>query len=97
MNEPTFTISNLGMYEVSRFTAILNPPQVAILATGAAEQRAIVIDGVVVPGTVMAMTLSADHRAIDGVVAGRFLAMVRHGLEAPSGLKWGTDISLPRR
>ena len=92
MNAPTFTISNLGMYEVSRFTAIVNPPQVAILATGAAEQRAIVVDGVVVPGTVMAMTLSADHRAIDGVVAGRFLAMVRHGLEAPSGLKWGTEI-----
>ena len=92
MNEPTFTISNLGMYEVSRFTAILNPPQVAILATGAAEQRAIVVDGLVVPGTVMAMTLSADHRAIDGVVAGRFLAMVRHGLETPSGLKWGTEI-----
>jgi len=77
---------------VSRFTAILNPPQVAILATGAAEQRAIVVDDLVVPGTVMAMTLSADHRAIDGVVAGQFLAMVRRGLESPSGLKWGTEI-----
>jgi pyruvate dehydrogenase E2 component (dihydrolipoamide acetyltransferase) len=92
MNQPTFTISNLGMYEVSRFTAILNLPQVAILATGAAEQRAIVVDGLVVPATVMAMTLSADHRAIDGVAAAQFLAMVRRGLETPSGLKWGTEI-----
>jgi len=91
MNEPTFTISNLGMYEVSRFTAILNPPQVAILATGAAEQRAVVVDGAVVPGTQIAMTLSADHRAVDGVAAGRFLATMRRELEAPSGLDWGTD------
>ncbi len=91
INQPTFTISNLGMHEVSRFTAILNPPQVAILATGAAEQRAVVVDGVVVPGTVMAMTLSADHRAIDGVAAARFLATVRRGLETPSGLEWGAE------
>jgi len=90
INQPTFTISNLGMYEVSRFTAILNPPQVAILATGAAEQRAVVVDGVVVPGSVMAMTLSVDHRAIDGIAAAQFLATVRRGLEMPSGLEWGT-------
>jgi pyruvate dehydrogenase E2 component (dihydrolipoamide acetyltransferase) len=90
INQPTFTISNLGMYEVSRFTAILNPPQVAILATGTVEQRAVVVDGVVVPGSVIAMTLSADHRAIDGIAAAQFLATVRRGLEMPSGLDWGT-------
>jgi pyruvate dehydrogenase E2 component (dihydrolipoamide acetyltransferase) len=78
------------MYEVSRFTAILNPPQVAILATGTVEQRAVVVDGVVVPGSVIAMTLSADHRAIDGIAAAQFLATVRRGLEMPSGLDWGT-------
>lgn len=74
---------------MSRFTAILNPPQVAILATGTVEQRAVVVDGVVVPGSVIAMTLSVDHRAIDGIAAAQFLATVRRGLERPSGLEWG--------
>ncbi len=62
----------------------------AILATGTVEQRAVVVDGVVVPGSVIAMTLSADHRAIDGIAAAQFLATVRRGLEMPSGLDWGT-------
>lgn len=81
----TFTVSNLGMYGVDRFTAILNPPEVGILAIGRIVRR-------LVPGEndapvakpMMTVTLSADHRVVDGVTAARFLADVRTGLEDPS-------------
>lgn len=91
MNEPTFTLSNLGTYGVTDFTAILNPPQVAILATGRAEQRPVVEDGSIVARTTMTMTLSADHRAVDGAAAAGFIESVRRNLEAPSGLRWEDD------
>lgn len=86
MNEPTFTISNLGMFGVSSFAAILTPPQVAILATGSATPRPVVEEGVVVTRTTMTMTLSADHRALDGAMAAAFLGSVRENLE--TSLSW---------
>ena len=76
----TFTVSNLGIVEqVERFTAILNPPQVAILAVGAAKERPLVINHGLHIRTTAYMTLSCDHRVVDGLVAARFLeAMDRH-------------------
>ena len=83
----TFTVSNLGMLGVSRFTAIVNPPQVAILAVGAAAQRPVVSrDGAVVARPVMTATLSADHRVVYGAEAARFLARLRVLLEQPAAL-----------
>jgi pyruvate dehydrogenase E2 component (dihydrolipoamide acetyltransferase) len=82
----TFTISNLGMYGVRRFSAIINPPQACILAVGAAEQRPIVRDGALAVGTLVTLGLSADHRVVDGAVAAEFLATLRKLLEAPLAL-----------
>ena len=79
----TFTISNLGMYGVERFIAVLNPPQVTILAVGTIEERAVVEDGEVVAQPRMELTLSCDHRAVDGAVASEFLADVKAFLEEP--------------
>ena len=79
----TFTISNLGMYGVERFIAVLNPPQVTILAVGAIEERAVVEDGQVVAQPRMELTLSCDHRAVDGATASEFLADVKAFLEEP--------------
>ena len=70
----TFTVSNLGMYGVQAFDAIINPPQVAILAVGAAESRPVVRDGALAVGTRMTVTLSSDHRVVDGAAAAAFLA-----------------------
>ena len=86
MGDATFTISNLGMFGVSHFTAIINPPNAAILAVGAAIQRPVVRDGQVVPGWVMTMTMSSDHRIVDGAMAARYLATVKGYLERPAGL-----------
>jgi pyruvate dehydrogenase E2 component (dihydrolipoamide acetyltransferase) len=69
----TFTVSNLGMFGVGRFTAIINPPMAAILALGKAESRAVVRDGAVGIATMMSATLSCDHRVIDGAVGAQFL------------------------
>ncbi len=79
----TFTVSNLGMYDVETFIAILNPPQAAILAVGAAAQRAVVRGGEIVAGAVMQATLSADHRVTDGAQAAAFLRDVKRLLENP--------------
>lgn len=79
----TFTVSNLGMYGVHEFTAVLNPPQAAILALGAAEPRVVVRDGAFEARRVMRMTLTADHRVIYGADAAAFLASVREALENP--------------
>jgi pyruvate dehydrogenase E2 component (dihydrolipoamide acetyltransferase) len=83
MSNATFTVSNLGMYGVSHFTAVLNPPQSAILAVGAVEQRAVVRDGALVARQRMTITLTADHRVIYGADAAGFLASVRDNLESP--------------
>ena len=82
----TFTISNLGMYGVSRLYAILNPPQSCILGVGAIESRPIVRDGEVAPGRTMAVTLSADHRAIDGATGAAFLRELRALIEHPDAI-----------
>ncbi|MFZ2875026.1 MAG: 2-oxo acid dehydrogenase subunit E2, partial [Phycisphaerales bacterium] len=86
MSDSTFTISNLGMFGVSHFTAIINPPNAAILAVGAAIDRPVVKSGQIVPGKVMTMTLSSDHRLIDGAMAAQYLATVRELLEKPATL-----------
>ncbi len=82
----TFTVSNLGMFGVDRFTAIINAPQAAILAVGAAAERAVVRDGLVTAAMVMTATLAADHRIVYGADAARFLTDVRDRLQAPIGL-----------
>ena len=78
-----FTISNLGMYGIREFAAIINPPQACILAVGAAEQRAVISDGAVVAATVMSCTLSVDHRVVDGAVGAEFLAAFKALIESP--------------
>ena len=78
-----FTISNLGMFGIKHFTAIINPPQSAILAVGAGEQRPVVKDGALAIATVMTCTLSADHRSVDGALGAQFLAAYKKLLEEP--------------
>ncbi len=80
----TFTISNLGMYGVEQFVAVLNPPQAAILAVGATEDRPVARDGQVVVRPTMTMTLTVDHRAVDGAEAADFLRTVKLYLEDPA-------------
>jgi pyruvate dehydrogenase E2 component (dihydrolipoamide acetyltransferase) len=77
----TFTISNLGMYGLASFDAIINPPQVAILAVGAAQKRVVARNGTAVVASVMTLTLSADHRVIDGAVGAAFLATLKQLVE----------------
>ena len=79
----TFTISNLGMFGVEEFTAIVNPPDAAIMAVGGIKQVPVVKDGAVVPGNVMKVTLSCDHRVIDGASGAAFLQTVKGFLENP--------------
>ncbi len=79
----TFTVSNLGMYGVKEFSAIINPPEVCILAVSAAEKRAVVRNDQIVPRTTMHLTLSADHRAVDGATAAEFLRTLKQLLEEP--------------
>jgi pyruvate dehydrogenase E2 component (dihydrolipoamide acetyltransferase) len=82
----TFTVSNLGMFGVSAFTAIINPPQAAILSVGALGPRAVVRDGEVRARDTMTVTLACDHRILYGADAARFLARIRALLEAPAAL-----------
>jgi pyruvate dehydrogenase E2 component (dihydrolipoamide acetyltransferase) len=79
----TFSISNLGMFGVDEFAAILNPPQAGILAVGAVQKQAVVVDDQLVIGQVMNCTLSVDHRAVDGAVAAQWLAAFRRYIETP--------------
>ena len=79
----TFTISNLGMFDVNEFIAVINPPQVAILAIGSVAQVPVVKDGEITIGNKMSITLSADHRALDGAEVASFLQSVRKYLENP--------------
>lgn len=82
----TFTISNLGMFGIEEFTAIINPPDAAILAIGGIQEVPVVKNGAVVPGQVMKMTLSCDHRVIDGATGAAFLNTVKGYLERPLSL-----------
>ncbi len=79
----SFTISNLGMFGVREFAAVINPPQGAILAVGAGEQRPIVRDGALAVATVMTVTMSCDHRAVDGAVGARWLQSFKSFIENP--------------
>jgi len=78
-----FSISNLGMFGIKDFAAVINPPQSGILAIGTGEPRAVVKDGKIVSATVMSMTLSGDHRVVDGATGAKFLLSVKGYLEAP--------------
>lgn len=82
----SFTISNLGMYGITEFAAIINPPQAAILAVAGIEEKAVVEEGKIVVGKVMRLTLSADHRVIDGAAAAEFLKTLQKYLENPAVL-----------
>jgi pyruvate dehydrogenase E2 component (dihydrolipoamide acetyltransferase) len=81
-----FSISNMGMYGVSEFAAIINPPQAAILAVGAVTQRALVVDGELAVRHAMDVTLACDHRILYGADAARFLARLRELIEEPLAL-----------
>jgi len=79
----TFSVSNLGMFDVEHFTAIINPPEAAILAVGAVRPTPVVVDGNLKPGMRMKATLSVDHRVSDGAEAARFLQALRKYLAQP--------------
>ena len=81
-----FSISNLGMFGVKQFDAVINPPQACILAVGAGEQRPVVRDGEIVPATVMSCTLSVDHRVVDGAIGARLLAAIKRLIEYPPAM-----------
>ncbi|MFN9801080.1 MAG: 2-oxo acid dehydrogenase subunit E2, partial [Bacteroidota bacterium] len=79
----TFTISNLGMFGIEEFTAIINPPDACILAVGGIRQIPVVKNGAVVPGNMMKVTLSCDHRVVDGATGAAFLQTLKSYLESP--------------
>ena len=79
----TFTISNLGMFGIEEFTATINPPDACILAGGGIKQTPVVKNGQIVPGNVMKVTLSCDHRVVDGAMGSAFLQTLKHNLENP--------------
>ena len=80
----SFSISNLGMYGIKEFSAVINPPQGAILAVGAGEKRAIVINDNITIATMMTVTLSCDHRVVDGAVGAQYLSVFKEYIEDPS-------------
>jgi pyruvate dehydrogenase E2 component (dihydrolipoamide acetyltransferase) len=83
MEGSTFTISNLGMFGVDEFTAIINPPGACILAVSGIQQVPVVKNGAVVPGNVMKLTLTCDHRVVDGATGAAFLQTLKALLEEP--------------
>ncbi len=83
LEEGTFTISNLGMFGIEEFTAVLNPPQAAILAVGAADPRPVAVEDAYAIRPMMSMTLTCDHRAIDGADGAQFLRTLKSFLELP--------------
>jgi pyruvate dehydrogenase E2 component (dihydrolipoamide acetyltransferase) len=83
LNGGSFAVTNLGMFGTSSFSAILNPPQSGILAVGAAGPKAVVVDGEITIATIMSVTLSADHRAVDGALAAQWLAAFKARIENP--------------
>jgi pyruvate dehydrogenase E2 component (dihydrolipoamide acetyltransferase) len=82
----TFSVTNLGMFGVDEFSAIIFPPDVAVLAVGAIRDEPVVKDGAVVPGKRLTLTLTSDHRIIDGLLAAKFLQRMRDFLESPAKL-----------
>ncbi|MDQ6961990.1 MAG: pyruvate dehydrogenase complex dihydrolipoamide acetyltransferase [Mariprofundaceae bacterium] len=82
----TFSVSNLGMFGIQSFSAIVNPPEGAILAVGATAEKVVVEDGQVVIRKIMSLTLSCDHRVVDGAVGASFLAALKQHLQRPAGL-----------
>jgi pyruvate dehydrogenase E2 component (dihydrolipoamide acetyltransferase) len=81
-----FSVSNLGMYGIKSFTSIINPPQSCIIAVGAGEERAVVRDGKIEISTVMTVTMSADHRVVDGGTGAKFLATLKQFIEEPASM-----------
>jgi len=81
-----FSVSNLGMYGIKSFTSIINPPQSCIIAVGAGEERAIVVNGKIEVATVMTVTMSADHRVVDGGTGAKFLATLKQFIEEPASM-----------
>jgi pyruvate dehydrogenase E2 component (dihydrolipoamide acetyltransferase) len=79
----TFSVSNLGMFEIDQFTAVINPPEAGILAIGSITQKPVVVDGRLAPGRRMRITMSCDHRVIDGATGAAFLKTVKQMLENP--------------
>ncbi|RMG80579.1 MAG: pyruvate dehydrogenase complex dihydrolipoamide acetyltransferase [Bacteroidetes bacterium] len=86
MEGNTFTISNLGMFGIDEFTAIINPPDACILAVGGIQQKPVVKNGQIVPGNIMKVTLSCDHRVVDGATGAAFLQTLKKYLENPAVL-----------
>ncbi len=82
----SFAISNLGMFGIKDFTAVINPPHAAILAVGAGEARPVVRDGKIEAATMMTVTLSCDHRVIDGATGARFLQAFKTFIEDPAAM-----------
>ena len=81
-----FSVSNLGMYGIKSFTSIINPPQSCIIAVGAGEERPVVRDGKVEISIVMTVTMSADHRVVDGGTGAKFLATLKQFIEEPASM-----------
>ncbi|HEY5086878.1 MAG TPA: 2-oxo acid dehydrogenase subunit E2, partial [Gemmatimonadaceae bacterium] len=79
----TFSISNLGMFGIDQFTAIINPPEAGILAIGAVEEKPVVVDGDLVVRKRLRVTMSCDHRVIDGATGAKFLQTLRRLIENP--------------
>jgi pyruvate dehydrogenase E2 component (dihydrolipoamide acetyltransferase) len=84
----TFSVSNLGMFDIDQFTAVINPPEAGILAVGTIEQKAVVHEGALVPRRRMRITMSCDHRVIDGATGAAFLRTLKTMLENPLALVW---------
>jgi pyruvate dehydrogenase E2 component (dihydrolipoamide acetyltransferase) len=80
----TFSISNMGMYGISHFTSIINPPHAAILAVGAGEERAVVRGGAIEVATIMTVTLTCDHRVVDGALGAQWLQAFKGFIEHPA-------------
>jgi pyruvate dehydrogenase E2 component (dihydrolipoamide acetyltransferase) len=84
----TFSVSNLGMFDIDQFTAVINPPEAGILAIGSIVQKPVVVNGAVVPRRRLRVTLSCDHRVIDGATGAAFLKTLKQMLENPLALVW---------
>lgn len=83
MTNGTFSISNLGMFGIEAFTAVINPPEGAILAVGTIREEPVVKDGAIVSGKRMRFTMSCDHRIIDGATGAKFMAALKRTIESP--------------